>query len=314
MSFAGDLWGGVKKAASYTPAGVIYNDAKNKKLPVKQLADQVKSDFSGGTSGAPSEYQETPEEKKRREERQARRDQDIDVARQYRDRALSATEPGERQASQVSSSFDSADADAARGRLTAYQDHLALVAEGKAGPSASELAGRRMGAQAVAAQYAMAAGNRGYSQAALRAAARNAGAIQQDVAGRTAELRAQEQAQARGELGQSLVAGRGQDITLAGERGRQGLDADRANQTAGLTQQQIDDMRLKAYRDWQLAATGQVTAASSAAEDTSQNTRAKLLEYQQKYEDAKRRNDAAEMQMYASMISKLAGAPGAGAA
>lgn len=287
------------------------------------------------------------------------RDADIEAARRQRDKLLGEGDAQPREAPQVGapapitaahaagpgevrSSYDSTAADEARAKLQAYQDRLALIAEGKAGASAAELAGRRLNAQAIAQQYSLAARYHGYSGAGLRAAQRNAAGMAQTNIAQTAELRAKEQADARAELGRSISEGRGQDITQAGQRGQQDLDAARANQTAKLqtdltnagfdqrtiehmsdqelqvklanagfrlTQQQIDDLRWKNQRDQQLTATGQVMAGSSAAAAGERERELKLLEIRQRYEEAKANKDAAGMQMWATMAQEYIKSP-----
>jgi hypothetical protein len=302
---------------------------------------------SGGGTG------ETPEDQERRRRLQEGVDTDLEAARKYRDRAVGEPTLLPRDAPQVTapgaitpiqagapgtvkSTFDTTDADEARAAAQAWLAKQQLIAEGKAGPSAAELAMRRGNADAIRSQLALTAGSRGYSQGGQRRAADNIATLQQQNIAQTGELRAQEQAAAQQRVGEALSSGRQQDITLATAKGGQELDAARANQAATLqttlanagwgneailkmsdqelqtklanagyklTQQQMDDLREKAQRDWQLQAQGQALTAGQAAAGSAQDREAKLAQLRQMQEEAKRRGDAATEQMLATMIS-----------
>ncbi|MES2342938.1 MAG: tail fiber domain-containing protein, partial [Pseudomonadota bacterium] len=70
-------------------------------------------------------------------------------------------------------------------------------------------------AQAIAAQSSLAAGHKGYSTAALRAAGRNTARLQQENNAQTGILAAQEAAQARGELAGVIQSTRATDVDVA---------------------------------------------------------------------------------------------------
>ena len=107
-----------------------------------------------------------------------------------------------------------------RDRQLALAQALEAQAAGT-GPSVAEQQLRRSGEQAIAAQAALAASARGGNPIlAQRQAAQQTAAIQQDLAGRAAELRLQEQAQARQALGAVLGETRGQDIGVSTEQAR----------------------------------------------------------------------------------------------
>lgn len=235
----------------------------------------------------------------------------------------------------IKASFDSRDIDEGRRAYQSYLDDQRAIAAGKT-PSAAEIAMRRGIASATAQQFALAGGRGGYSTAGLRAAGRNAAAITQEGISRTGEVRAQEMAAANERLGQAIATGRGQDITVATTKGQLEMDAARANQAAQLqttlanagwsneailkmsdqelatrlanagyklTQEQIDDLRLKAQRDWQLQAQGQVLSSGQAAAGASSDREARLQQLRQMQEEAKRRGDAATEQMIATLIA-----------
>jgi hypothetical protein len=195
---------------------------------------------------------------------------------------------------------------------------------------------RKGNAQAVASQYALASSRGGYSQAGLRAAGRNVGALQQQNVSDTGILRAKEMDAANERLGTAIATGRGQDITIATSKGAQELDAARANQAAKLqtdlanagfsneallkmsdqelqtklanagftlTQEQMDDVRYRAHVDQVLQANRDTLAGSQAASGTAEQRQARLEQLQQLQEDARRRGDAATEQMIASTIA-----------
>jgi hypothetical protein len=121
---------------------------------------------------------------------------------------------------------------AIRDRQLALASALEAQAAG-VGPSVAEAQLRRSGEQAIAAQAAMAASARGGNPIlAQRQAAQQTAAIQQDLAGRAAELRLQEQAQARQALGQVLGEARGQDIGVTTEQARLVQQAELSNVAA----------------------------------------------------------------------------------
>jgi hypothetical protein len=338
-----------------------------------------------GNSSPDSSSVESPEDKEYRQRLQTQRDADLGEARAYRDRLADEPDAQPRQAPQVDAparvrparvagpgnvaagtvgattvgtAVDTADADQARQAQQAQLGYLDAVQHGEAGPSAAEKQLRLGNAQAVAAQYALAAGHKGYSGAALRAAGRNAASTMQTTNAQAGALRAQEQATARDQYGNLLTQGRSQDITQSGTvadiglrgaianqssaleaaKANQGsaLEAAKANQTAKLqtdlaqanidqqtilhasdqelqarlanagftlNQEQIDDLRLKTQRDQQIQATGQVLAGSAAAAAGSQEAALKLQELEARRQEAKAKGDAAEEQMYATLIA-----------
>ena len=105
--------------------------------------------------------------------------------------------------------------DEQRNAALALQSRLQAQADGTGGPSAAELQMRLGNAQAAAAQSSLAAGHKGYSTAALRAAMRNTAALQQTNNAQTGILRAQEQAQGRQELAGVIQGTRAADIDVA---------------------------------------------------------------------------------------------------
>lgn len=119
-----------------------------------------------------------------------------------------------------------------RARQTSLADALAASAAGE-GPSLAQAQLQRANEQAVANQMALAASARGGNPIlAQRQAAQNVAALQQENAGKSAELRLAEAIQARGQLGQVLDSARGQDIAVAGTQAGLDQEAARVNSAA----------------------------------------------------------------------------------
>lgn len=146
----------------------------------------------------------------------------------------------EAQAAQIARGDDTA----LRERQLALASSLEAQAAGQ-GPSLAEAQLKRGGEQAIAAQAAMAASARGGNPIlAQRQAAQQTAATQQDLAGRAAELRIQEQTAARQALGGVLEGARGQDIGVATSQAQLGQQAELSNVDAqrqrALAQAQLD--------------------------------------------------------------------------
>jgi hypothetical protein len=375
MSWVGKvLRGGVRVGTAWASGGAseAYRARMHKADPVTAYGEGYATKAgnaidhavtkSDSTSSAPSG--ETPEEKEARLRREAAADKDVEAARAYRDRITGEPTPLPREAPEVgapppitaaragaptmvTSTFDSTNSDQGRADAVAQEAYLRSVMEGKAGPSAAQLAMRRGNAEAIAAQSSLAAGDRGYGSASRRLALRNVGALQQQNVAQTGELAAQEQAQARQEYANLVLGTRGQDITVESTKSAQSLDAARANQAAllqtdlanagfdqaailkmsdqqlaaavanagfKLTQQQIDDLRAYQQRQQQLLAQGQVLDASGA--QTRSDTQAGLTraEIEQKYQEAKARGDAADEAFWGDLLTKYATRSGGKAA
>lgn len=112
---------------------------------------------------------------------------------------------------------DKSAADASRGQQQGLISLLNRDINGGA-PSLAEAQLKRGTDATVATANALAASaGPGNANAAARQATQTAATAGQDLAGRTAELRAQEYAQARGELGTATTAARGADISTFGQ-------------------------------------------------------------------------------------------------
>ena len=165
-----------------------------------------------------------------------------------------------------------------RDQQTQYIKDLQDAAAGKA-PSAAEAQLKRGSEEAIASQFALAGTQHGYGAgAALRAAGRNAAALQQKNNLDTAQVRAQEQATARGQLGGALGQTREQDIGLAGKQAD--IDAAR-NQTQAQLEQQARAGNAAAQnelnrRQAELSLQGQTTNAQLGLEAGKANQAAKL--------------------------------------
>lgn len=354
---------GVRVGTAWVSGGgsELYRNRAKKADPVTAKGEQV-VDYAGnkvaevgGADGSTNNAStaETLDEKNRRQALEANADADLESARKYRDKlagepgalpreAPQVTAPGAitpAQAAapgQISSSLDTTNSDKARQAYQDYIDRQRLIAEGKGGPSAAELAMRRGNAAAIRSQYALASGARGYSQQALRTAQDNVAGLQQQNVADTGVLRAQEIAGAQDRLGTAIATGRGQDISIETVKGAQGLDAARANQAANLqtalanagwsneailkmsdqemqarlanagftlTQEQMDDVRARAHVDQVLQANRDTLAGSQAAAGSAEERRARLAQLQQMQADAKARGDAATEQMIGTVIA-----------
>jgi hypothetical protein len=143
---------------------------------------------------------------------------------------------------------------------------LRAAQQGKA-PSVAQLQMKQAQDQAVADQYALAAGARGGNMAlAARTASGNVGDIQSQIARDTSMLRAQEMAQARGETTAAITDMRGGDVTAAGAAGQiAGIYGQGADVGLGIGAQGIE-----------LGAQGQQNQQFYAAQ--AQSTRDKMLE------------------------------------
>jgi hypothetical protein len=171
------------------------------------------------------------------------------------------------------------------------------AAEGKT-PSVAEMQQKKSFEEALAQQYAMAA-SQGANPMAARQAAMNTATLQQQAAQSAAQLRSQEQAQARGELAavggqmatqdiqrmssdqQTIINEQAQILEAQGMNQQSALDAAKANQSAALQtaitqgnltsaegQQNIENwLKLQGLNDGMIqfyksqALTGQLTAA-----------------------------------------------------
>lgn len=150
---------------------------------------------------------------------------------------------------------------------------LQAAAAGTGGPSAAQAQMQKAVDQAIATQQSLVAGARGTGRigASLRAGANIA-----DITGRSAAdsaiLRAQEQAQARGELGQALTATRGADVTVGATNATLGNQVALQN-AAGTTSVNIsnaDRLGAKSMKDADLQ---QAAAAGNAAAQNELNIR-----------------------------------------
>jgi hypothetical protein len=352
---------GVRAGTALASGGAseAYRAATGKADPVTAYGERYvdKADrATGGGADAPAGPTETPEEREARLAREAAHDADMEKARQYRDKVLGEPTPLPRNAPEVGapapitaaqaggpntvgSTYNPTDSDQDRGQLQQHADYLRSVMAGTAGPSVAELAMRRGNAEAIAQQSALAGTSHGYSGAALRAAGRNAAALSQENVAQTGELRAKEIADARDQYAGLVLGTRAQDISVAGTRSAQDLDAAKANQSAKLqtdltnagfsqqailqmsdqdlkaklanagftlTQEQLDDLRSNAQRDAQLKAQGQVLDAGGAQTRSDQSTVLGEEEIRQKMAEAKARGDAADEAFWGDLLTKLA--------
>lgn len=128
--------------------------------------------------------------------------------------------------------IDKSQQDQFRGQQMSLADALNQQAMGN-GPSLAQSQLRQATEGNIANALAMAASQRGGNPAlAQRNAAMNVAAANQQAAAQSADLRAQEQMAARGQLGQVLSSGRGQDIGLAQGQAELNQGANLANQSA----------------------------------------------------------------------------------
>jgi hypothetical protein len=119
-----------------------------------------------------------------------------------------------------------------RQKQLALANALEAQASGQA-PSAAQTQLQRANELAVKQQMALAASARGGNPIlAQRQAAQNIAAIQQESAGKSAEMALQEQAAARGQLGEILSQSRGQDIGITTSQASFVQEADKVNKMA----------------------------------------------------------------------------------
>jgi hypothetical protein len=131
--------------------------------------------------------------------------------------------------------------DQTRGMQLDLAGALAARARGAGGPSVAELQMRRGLDSQIAAQRAQAASARGMSPGmAQRLAANNIAQAQQATNADAAMLRASEQQQAQGMLGNVLAGARGQDLGVAGMQQQTNLTNAQFQQQAGLANQQAE--------------------------------------------------------------------------
>ena len=124
------------------------------------------------------------------------------------------------------------DDEAFRQRQLALAQALEQQSMGMA-PSVAQRQLQRANEQAIQQQMAVAASARGGSPIlAQRQAAQNIAALQQEAAGKTAELALQEQAAARAQLGEVLSASRGQDIGVTTSQAQLAQQTELANKAA----------------------------------------------------------------------------------
>lgn len=254
-------------AATVTGGGSeVYRAVTGKPDPITGIVERKIDTIDnsvGGPGGASPYVSETPEERLRRQRQEA----DLQTARAYRDQLASqtpvataapaigapapvqgarvgATEPigapVQVAAERVGSTFSTAGQRGNADAQTAYMDRLRAVEAGTAGPSAAELQMRRGSAAAVSQAYALAAGHKGYSTAALRNAQRVGAGLQQQNVTETGILRASEIANARQQYGQAVTAARGQDIGLSQAEAELALRAAQSNQQTGLSAAQTN--------------------------------------------------------------------------
>jgi hypothetical protein len=125
---------------------------------------------------------------------------------------------------------------------------LADRAAGRGGPSLAEMQMRRGLDTSIASQRAQAASARGLSPGmAQRLAANNIAQAQQATNADATMLRASEQQQAQGMLGNVLAGARGQDLGVAGQQAGFQQQAGLANQQAELQNRAQMDQATQAY-------------------------------------------------------------------
>lgn len=167
-----------------------------------------------------------------------------------------------------------------RDEQAALQAGLHAAAFGIGGPSAAQAILQRGNEEAIAAQFALAGTQHGYGAgAALRAAGRNAAALQGKAALDAAQLRAVEQQQARGQLITATGQGREQDIDIA--KTQAGFEQQSGIVGAQLgTQVSISNADRDAARAMKQADLEQAAAAGNAAAQNELNNRQAALNQQ----------------------------------
>jgi len=135
--------------------------------------------------------------------------------------------------------------------------HIQMLQDQAAGrgPSIAQDVLRRGQEQAMGQQRSVAASATGANRAlAERTAAMNMGQMQQTTASDSAMLRAQEMLAARGQLGETLIGVRGQDIGVAGQNLGAGMQQRGLNDAMTQAQLQADTEREKLRQEAALEA------------------------------------------------------------
>jgi hypothetical protein len=173
------------------------------------------------------------------------------------------------------SSIDQTQSNEARGGLMDLASQLKARANGTGAPSLAELQMKQGMDSAINTQRSQAASARGLSPGmAQRMAANGIADAQMDTANNTSMLRAAEQSQAQGALGQLLSGVRGQDAGLATSQAGLNQGVNLANQQSQIQTQGQIDAATQAYLGMGMGReTDQVTAyndmaATQAAERT----------------------------------------------
>lgn len=128
----------------------------------------------------------------------------------------------------------------ARAQQQAFADALRAQAEGRGGPSAAEMQMQRGLDSSVQNAMAMAAAQRGNPMLAQRQAQMSAGQMSADVAGQSAQLRAQEQLAAQNLYAQQLAGMRGMDLQGQQMWSQRELGLTGLGQNQALSQAQLD--------------------------------------------------------------------------
>lgn len=155
-----------------------------------------------------------------------------------------------------------------QGQVRGQQSALAALMNQRAmgrGPSAAELQLRSTTDSNIAAARSGAAGSSNPALAG-RSAIDAGAAMNQQAANQASVLRAQEQAQAQGALGQMLAGQRGQDLGLAGQQAGFQQQAAIQNQQAHIEQQRAlaDQQRLQAEQYMRAQEMNRQTSAENA--------------------------------------------------